>query len=84
MTGCHQPSERFTGTRHSVRLVRARPAPGRFRRSVQSARGRAFLPEPAPGADRPSSNDVTIDRRGLVYLVDRLNGVDVIEAGAFS
>ena len=42
MTGCHQPSERFHGTRHSVRLVRAGPAAGRFRRSVQSARGRAL------------------------------------------
>ena len=38
----------------------------------------------APGADRPSSNDVTIDHRGLIYLVDRVHGVDVIEASALS
>ena len=38
------------------------------------------LPDAAPGADRPSSNDVTVDDRGLIYLVDRVAGVDVIEA----
>ena len=26
-----------------------------------------------------SSNDVTLDHRGLVYLIDRIRGVDVIE-----
>ncbi len=40
------------------------------------------MPDAAPGADRPSSNDVTIDARGLVYLVDRVNGVDIIETSA--
>jgi hypothetical protein len=43
-----------------------------------------FVPEAAPGADRPSSNDVTIDHRGLIYLVDRVHGVDVIEASVLS
>jgi hypothetical protein len=42
------------------------------------------VPDAAPGADRPSSNDVTIDHRGLIYLVDRVHGVDVIEASALS
>jgi hypothetical protein len=41
------------------------------------------LPDPADGEDRPSSNDVTIDDRGLVYLVDRVRGVDIIETNAF-
>ena len=42
MTGCHQPSERFHGTVDSLRLVRAGPAARRYRRSVQSARGRTL------------------------------------------
>ena len=42
------------------------------------------MPDPAPGAERPSSNDVTVDDRGLVYLVDRVNGVDIIETSVFS
>ena len=28
-------------------------------------------------------NDVTIDGRGLIYLVDRVRGVDIIETTAF-
>jgi hypothetical protein len=43
-----------------------------------------YLPDPAPGADRASSNDVTIDSRGIIYLVDRVNGVDLIEAAAMA
>ena len=32
-----------------------------------------------PGARVASSNDVTIDDRGLIYLFDRIGGVDIIE-----
>jgi hypothetical protein len=42
------------------------------------------VPDAAPGADRPSSNDVTIDSRGLIYLVDRVNGVDIVAVDALS
>ena len=83
MSGCHQPSERFHGTvipfawfAQGLRLVDiADPfAP----REVGH-----FLPDPAGGEDRASSNDVTIDDRGLIYLVDRIRGVDIIETTAF-
>ena len=84
MTGCHQPSERFLGTvvpfawfAQGLRLVD-------FADPFSPREIGHFVPDAAPGADRPSSNDVTIDRRGLVYLVDRVHGVDVIEADAFS
>jgi len=82
MTGCHQPSERIAGTvvafawfAQGLRLVDiADPyAP----REVGH-----FVPEPAPGAERASSNDVTIDDRGLVYLIDRVRGCDIIETPA--
>ncbi|WP_111417162.1 LVIVD repeat-containing protein [Rhodoplanes roseus] len=83
MTGCHQPSERFVGTvvpfawfAQGLRLVD-------FADPFRPREVGHYLPEPAPGADRPSSNDVTIDSRGLVYLVDRVNGVDIIETTAF-
>ena len=79
MMGCHQPSERFNGTvipfawfAQGLRLVDiADPAAPR---EVGH-----YLPDAPPGADLPSSNDVTIDDRGIVYLVDRINGVDIIE-----
>jgi len=81
MTGCHQPSERFNGTvipfawfAQGLRLVDiADPfAP----REVGH-----FVPDAPSGADRASSNDVTIDSRGIVYLIDRMRGVDIIETG---
>lgn len=83
MTGCHQPSERFTGTiipfawfAQGLRLFDiADPyAP------VEVGH---FLPDPPPGSERPSSNDVTIDDRGLIYLIDRVNGVDIVETSVF-
>ncbi len=84
MTGCHQPSERMTGTSvvpfawfaQGLRLVDfADPfAP----REVGS-----FVPETPAGFERASSNDVTLDDRGLIYLIDRQHGVDIIETSAF-
>jgi hypothetical protein len=38
-----------------------------------------FIPEPAAGRACPQSNDVDVDERGLVYLVDRYNGFDILE-----
>ncbi len=38
-----------------------------------------FIPEPAPGKAAPQTNDVDLDDRGLVYLVDRYAGFDVLE-----
>ena len=36
-------------------------------------------PEPAPGQPGPQTNDVDLDERGLIYLVDRGPGLDVLE-----
>jgi len=38
-----------------------------------------FIPEPGKGAAVPLSNDVDVDERGLIYLLDRINGLDVLE-----
>ncbi len=38
-----------------------------------------FIPEPAPGRAAPQTNDVEVDSRGLVYIVDRFEGFDVLE-----
>lgn len=38
-----------------------------------------FIPEPAQGAPTPMSNDVDVDGRGLIYLLDRVNGLDILE-----
>jgi hypothetical protein len=79
-TACHQPSERLgPGTEipcawfaHGLRIVDvADPfAP----REVAH-----FLPDPPPGSDRVQSNDVTYDDRGLIYLLDRVRGLHIVE-----
>ena len=38
-----------------------------------------FIPEPAGGRSAPQSNDVALDDRGLIYIVDRWVGFDVLE-----
>lgn len=82
MTGCHQPSERFRGTvipfawfAEGLRIVDIED-PFRPREVAY------YRPDPPDGAARASSNDVTMDERGLIYLVDRQRGVDVIETTA--
>ena len=38
-----------------------------------------YLPDVPPGLDRLSSNDVTLDDRGLMYLIDRRRGLTILE-----
>ena len=83
-TGCHQPSERLTGTAvvpfawfaQGLRLVD-------FADPFAPREVGWWRPEPPAGCERASSNDVTLDERGLVYLVDRQRGVDILETTLF-
>ena len=38
-----------------------------------------FIPEPAPHQAAPQTNDVDVDERGLIYIVDRYSGFDILE-----
>jgi hypothetical protein len=38
-----------------------------------------FIPEPCGGFQSPQTNDVEVDARGLVYIVDRNCGFDILE-----
>jgi len=40
-----------------------------------------YIPEPCGGRPTPQTNDVEVDARGLVYLVDRDCGFDILETG---
>ncbi len=40
-----------------------------------------FIPEPVAGRSAPQSNDVMLDARGLIHVVDRLAGFDILEFG---
>ena len=78
MTGCHQPVETITGTEipvawfaNGLRIVDiARP---------HAPRGVAFMPPVPEGSTRLCSNDVFVGDRGLMYLVDRVRGVHILE-----
>jgi hypothetical protein len=39
-----------------------------------------FIPEPVAGQSSPQTNDVDVDDRGLIYIVDRQVGFDVLES----
>lgn len=78
-TGCHQPVERITGTEvpvawfaHGLRIVDiSRPhAP----REVAY-----YVPDVPPASERVQSNDVFVDDRGLIFLLDRLCGLSILE-----
>jgi hypothetical protein len=77
--GAHQFAERSEGT-----LVYAAWFSGGLRivdvaDPLQPKEVGWFVPEPVGGRSAPQSNDVTLDDRGLVYLVDRNIGFDVLE-----
>jgi len=38
-----------------------------------------FIPQPAAGGAAPQTNDVDVDGRGLIYIVDRYAGFDALE-----
>jgi len=38
-----------------------------------------FIPDPAPGKVAPQTNDVDVGPNGLVYIVDRYAGFDILE-----
>jgi len=77
--GCHQPSERFKGSiipfAWFAKGLRILDIADPF-----APREVAYYETDAPqGFALASSNDVTIDDRGLCYLIDRQRGVDIIE-----
>ena len=77
--GAHQPAEHMEGT-----LVYASWFSGGLRvvdiadpsLPVEIAH---YIPEPTGGHASPQSNDVDVDHRGLVYLLDRDQGLDILE-----
>ena len=79
MTGCHQPSERFNGTIIPFAWFAQGLQVFDVADPFAPKRVAHFLPDPAAGQERASSNDVTIDGRGLVYLIDRIRGVEILE-----
>ncbi len=78
-TGCHQPCEIVTSTE----IPTAWFAKGL--RIIDIANPHAprevawYMPDVPKGAKRVCSNDVTVDDRGLIYLLDRIRGLSIVE-----
>jgi hypothetical protein len=79
MTACHQPCEKVTGTEipvawfaQGMRIIDVKD-PHCLREVAH------FVPDPPAGSERPGSNDVTVDDRGLIYLIDRRRGLTILE-----
>jgi hypothetical protein len=79
MTGCHQPCEIVTGTEIPVAWF----AQGLRIVDISNPHSLKevayFMPDVPPGSDRVQSNDVTVDDRGLMYLLDRVRGLHILE-----
>lgn len=79
MTGCHQPCEKVLGTEipftwfaNGLRIIDVK--------NPQAPREVAhFMPDVPEGTDRVSSNDLTVDDRGLIYVLDRRRGLTIVE-----
>ena len=78
-TGCHQPVERITGKEVPVAWF------ANGLRIVDISRPHAlrevayYVPDVPPGSERVQSNDVFVDDRGLIFLMDRLYGLNILE-----
>ncbi len=38
-----------------------------------------YVPKPAPGFRSAQANDVFVDKKGLIYVIDRNNGLDILK-----
>jgi hypothetical protein len=77
--GAHQFHERMTGTLvHAVWFSAGLRIIDVADPSAPREVG-YFIPEPVGGRSAPQSNDVMLDARGLIYVVDRHVGFDVLE-----
>jgi hypothetical protein len=78
MTGCHQPVETIRGTEVPVAWF----AQGLRILDISNPHNMrevaSYMPDPAPDR-RVSSNDVYVDERGLIYLIDRIRGLTILE-----
>lgn len=79
MTGCHQPSEVVTGTEIPFAWFAQGLRVFDIADPYAPKEVAWFQPAPPPGESRLSSNDVTIDDRGLIYLLDRTRGLHIVE-----
>jgi hypothetical protein len=79
MTGCHQPVENIVGTEIPVAWFAQGLRFIDIANPMTPKETAHYIPDPADNSGRVSSNDVFRDERGLVYLLDRVGGLSIVE-----
>jgi hypothetical protein len=77
-TGCHQPVEVIRGTELPVAWFAQGLRIIDFSNPMSPKEVAHYLPDP-PAGKRVCSNDVFQDDGGLIYLIDRINGLSILE-----
>jgi hypothetical protein len=79
MTGCHQPVETIVGDEvpaawfaNGLRIID-------ISNPLAMKQAAWWMPDAPSGAQRVCSNDVYVDHRGLIYLIDRNRGLSILE-----
>jgi hypothetical protein len=79
MTACHQPIETITSNEvpaawfaNGLRVIN-------ISNPLSMKQAAWWMPDVPSGAQRVCSNDVYVDHRGLIYLIDRNRGLSILE-----
>jgi hypothetical protein len=80
--GAHQCHERMTGSLAYVTWFRGGLRIVDIADPIRPKEVGCFIPTPGPGQKTVQSNDVFADGNGVIYLLDRLNGLDILEYAA--
>jgi hypothetical protein len=79
MTACHQPVETIVGNEVPAAWFASGLRVIDISNPLSMKQAAWWMPDVPPGAQRVSSNDVYVDRRGLIYLIDRNRGLSILE-----
>lgn len=77
--GSHQPAEQVRGKIIPVTWFSAGLRFIDISDPYQPKEAGSFIPDPCGGQKVVQSNDVFVDEKGLVYLIDRHSGLDILE-----
>lgn len=77
--GCHQFQEHMSDTRVFCTWFGGGLRVIDIRNPLLPEEVGCFIPEPCGGFTSPQSNDVDVDQRGLIYMLDRNCGFDVLQ-----
>jgi len=77
--GCHQFQEHFSKPLAFAAWFAGGMRIVDFSDPTRPVEAGCFVPPPSGGQPLVGTNDVDVDDRGLIYLLDRYNGLDIVE-----